>query len=401
MSFGFNLRQTSGYVTDPAGTSSITTSPETAYPSTRTISSVNYTIGYVTDAGAGYYDNGGILGFSRDRDSGVDARLAGSFIAPTGARTRIRIDLPEAGIYDINLAAGDALYSSSQTVRIYDTSTLLTTIATNQAVDAANFMDAQGDIYSAAAWPASNAALRLTFATTECRIEYGDVAEASNSSLNHVNFTYVVPAQTVVSINDGDPVYPGQTGVDSVTTGFTGLPATITTNAAGVTCSSIGGTTNAPTFTISDRVDGSLYPKSGTSVLFTFALDDEVAVDSQTITAKPSETIVEIEAPLFVGNTLANAILLQTGRTIATGDQFNHTSYSGLEIFQDTDLTATGGGSFDLWLWVSSGADAGKVYYYAVTITESGAPVISGGGLTTVGLTSSGFTSSWLTSTGL
>ena len=79
MAFGFNFRQNSSYVTDPAGTSYITTTPATEFPTVRTISAVNYTVGYVTDAGAGYYANGDIVGFSRDRDSGIDPRLAGSF----------------------------------------------------------------------------------------------------------------------------------------------------------------------------------------------------------------------------------------------------------------------------------------------------------------------------------
>jgi len=214
-------------------------------------------------------------------------------------------------------------------------------------------------------------------------------------------FTIIVPDPiTVTSINGGSPITAGKTGIASVSTGFTGLPTTITTNASGVTCSNIGGSTNAATFDMSDRVDGGLYPKSGTSVTFTFTKSAETDDIATTVVHKTTETAVPVISPLFSLNTLANQILLQTGRTIATGDELYHTAYSDLVITTDTDFTVTDAGSFDLWLYVSSGADAGKNYYYAVTITESG-DVVIGGGLTTRGLTVSGPTVRGLTVTGL
>jgi hypothetical protein len=212
-------------------------------------------------------------------------------------------------------------------------------------------------------------------------------------------YTYIDPAVAITSINGGSPITAGQSGIASVSTGFSGLPATITTNASGVTCSNIGGTTNAPTFTITDRVDGGLYPKSGTSVNFTFVNGTENAVGAQTIVKKSTETKVVIASPLFSDNTIAQAIFSAFGRTVAAADEFYHTTYSDLVITSDTDFTVTAAGSFDLWLYVNAGADAGKNYYYAVTITESGAGVISGG-LTTSGLTTSGLTTAGITSAG-
>lgn len=205
---------------------------------------------------------------------------------------------------------------------------------------------------------------------------------------------------TIDSINGGGAITAGQTGIAATSSGFSGLPNTITTNASGVTCSNIGGTTNAPTFTISDRVDGGFYPKSGTSVSFTFTRSTEIASASQTIVKKSTETAVVISSPFLSLNTIGNALLLQAGRTIVTGDEFYHTTYSDLVITQDSDFTVTDAGSFDLWLYVSSGVDAGKNYYYRVTITESGSVVIAGS-LTSSGLTSVGLTSAGLTSAGL
>lgn len=182
---------------------------------------------------------------------------------------------------------------------------------------------------------------------------------------------------TIDSINGGSSITVGQTGIPSTSTGYSGLPTAITTNAAGVTCSNIGGATNAPTFTISDRVDGGFYPKSGTSVSFTFTRSTEIASASQTIVKKSTETAVVISSPFLSLNTIGNALLLQAGRTIVTGDEFYHTTYSDLVITPDSDFTVTAAGSFDLWLYVSSGADAGKNFNYSVTITESGSVIVT------------------------
>ena len=202
-------------------------------------------------------------------------------------------------------------------------------------------------------------------------------ASQGNSTVDPLIEIVTSTGQEITSINGGSPITAGQTGITSVSTGFTGLPSTITTNASGVTCSSIGGTTNAATFNISDRVDAGLYPKSGTSVTFTFTNGAESDSFATTIVKKATETLVAISSPLFTANTLAQAILDQTGRTVATGDEFYHTTYSDLVITADTDFTVTDAGSFDLWLYVSSGADSGKNYNYTVTITEDGGVVIT------------------------
>lgn len=209
----------------------------------------------------------------------------------------------------------------------------------------------------------------------------------------------IAPAVSITSINGGSAITAGKTSIASVSTGFTGLPVTITTNASGVTCSNIGGTTNAATFDISDRVDGGLYPKSGNSVNFTFTKGAESATGAKTVVKKATETLVAISSPLFIAKTLAQAILDQTGRTVATGDEFYYTTYSDLVITTNTDYTVTDAGSFELWLYVSTGANAGKNYFYSVSITEGG--IVINGGITSSGLTSIGLSSVGLTSISL
>lgn len=205
-------------------------------------------------------------------------------------------------------------------------------------------------------------------------------ASGSPSTLDAlIEVVTVATGATVTSINSGTPITAGKTTIPSTSTGFTGLPISITTNASGVTCSNIGGSVNAATFDISDRVDGGLYPKSGTSVTFTFTNGSESGALAQSVVKKANETTVAISSPLFIANTIPQAILSQTGRTVATGDDFYHTTYDDLVITASGDYTVSSAGTFDLWLWVSSGADAGKMFFYSVTVTESGLVVATTG----------------------
>jgi len=84
-------------------------------------------------------------------------------------------------------------------------------------------------------------------------------------------------AQAITSINGGSPFTASQTTSSAVTTGFTGLPASITPNVTGLTFSGIGGTTNAPTFTKSVRTDGAVYPKDGVTATVAFVNGAESA----------------------------------------------------------------------------------------------------------------------------
>lgn len=220
---------------------------------------------------------------------------------------------------------------------------------------------------------------------------------AHNPMYQYSTFILQETAYLVSSINGGSGITAGKTGVAAVTIGFTGLPATITTNASGVTCSSIGGTTNNPTFTISDRVDGGLYPKNGTSVLFTFTNSSESASGSQQIIIKSTETAVTLVSPITNDNTyLFGAIFTATGRAAVSNDELYYTVPAGMSdlvVSAAGEITVTNTGTFSCWVYTNS---TGINYYYDVTVTESGV-IINGGGLTSSGLTSSGLTRSGLT----
>jgi len=196
-----------------------------------------------------------------------------------------------------------------------------------------------------------------------------------------------------------EPVIVGG-AFDFTTSGLTGITS-ITTDKAGVTVSGITADTSA---TISPWVDGALYPMVPCDLSLTFDDGSASAVASTTLEADATFTDVEALNPITSNsNTIGGAIKLATGRIVSSGDVMYHTvpvGMSDLVVLPRTDFSTTNAGSFDLWLWVSGGADAGKMYYYRVTITDGGGVVVSGG-LTSAGLTSSGFTSSGLTSPGL
>ena len=208
------------------------------------------------------------------------------------------------------------------------------------------------------------------------------------------------PAYTVTSINGGSPITSSQSAVAAITTGFTGLPATITTNATGVTCGTISGTTNAPTWVQPIRTDGAVFPKSGTVVTYTFTNGAETANGDQTINKDADQTAVIVSSPINDDTTcLFGAIFATTGRSAANGDEVYHTVPAGMSdlvVNPDGTMEVTNAGTFTCWVWTIA---TGVNYYYSVTITENG--VVIGGGLTSSGLTVSGLTIAGLTSSGL
>ena len=165
---GLNFRATSGFVTD-GGDETYVLDPnvEGKYPITRNGVTFGYTDAIISPAQV------------RDRNSGIDRRLAGvHFWDISGAGSYpglFRVDLPAAGQYKIGLAAGDA--SSSRATgfaEVRDDTTVLVTIDhASGFTSGANFRDATDVELSAANWPGSNTLATVTFATTILRLAIG------------------------------------------------------------------------------------------------------------------------------------------------------------------------------------------------------------------------------------
>ena len=179
------------------------------------------------------------------------------------------------------------------------------------------------------------------------------------------------PAQEITSINSGNPITANQTTVASVTTGFTGLPTSITCNLAGITCSSIGGTTNAPTFVKSQRVNGQPWPLNGATATFTYVNGSESANGTQVIQKEDAEVVytfsgVITDDPASIGYWLA-----QDGFTVEGGEH-SYTPYGDLVLTADGGGTVTDAGTFHGWFRPATGIGAGNVYSYTWNTSEAG-----------------------------
>lgn len=154
---GINFRQTSGYVSDPTGTDyEIYASSPGNYPRT---SAQGNTVGWESTAGDS--------GFTRNRNSSNDARLAGLSNPNTGSY--FRIDLPSTGSYNIRAAFGDGSYSANVDFAFRDDSTSFATVSGSTGA-ANSFYDASGTVRTAAAWPGSNSSISRTFTSTIFRL---------------------------------------------------------------------------------------------------------------------------------------------------------------------------------------------------------------------------------------
>lgn len=175
---GFNFRATAAYVTDGANQTYL----------------IDTDIHPITRNGITFGRETGSAMQSRDYSLTNDVRLAGCVFIDnsTDPQHTWRVDLPAAGDYDIRLALGLQIIPSTIYAYIYDNATLLATIAAGAAPNTNEFVDANGVIRTAAAWPAANTQRRLTFASTILRLTLGSPTSQSGlSSLAHLEIADV------------------------------------------------------------------------------------------------------------------------------------------------------------------------------------------------------------------
>jgi len=182
--FGFNFRSSLGYVTDGANDAFSDPNGSDTYPTTETIGGESIVFG-MTQRGNSQR--------SRDRNSGIDVRLAGHYGSANNATTIsiFRVDLPATGNYDITLGANDASYASTCYLKLLDNTT---EIIHHSAVSVASgsAMDANGNVYTHANWPSSNTPINHTFTSTTLFIEIGDTGgSAGDTSLSHLHITSI------------------------------------------------------------------------------------------------------------------------------------------------------------------------------------------------------------------
>lgn len=221
----------------------------------------------------------------------------------------------------------------------------------------------------------------------------------SNQAWSMYIETRTIGAQTVLSINGGNPTTPGQIGVAASLNGFTATPS-ITTNTSGVTASSVSGSASAVTFNLSDRVEGGLYPALPAIIQYTFTNGSESAVGSQTLNVKSGEVKITLSSPIISDNTYIGFAFNADGFTVSGAD-FYYVPYGDLLIDSTGKITTTTAGVFTGWFRPTAGASAGRNYEYTFTISEAGQIVSSAKSLTTPGVASSRLTQAGISTAGL
>ena len=212
------------------------------------------------------------------------------------------------------------------------------------------------------------------------------------------------PAQTITSINGGNPTVPGQSGIPIVATGFPSKPDTLTATYAGgaksITATiDSGGTANNFTITVQDRIEADDWPLNNSDVTYTFSVGAATASLTQKLVKKSTEVVLTFSGANTTNPAALTKHLTDDGFT-AEGGELAYIPYGDLVLTADGGGSATSAGTFTSWFRPSTGTGAGNVYYYEWTVTESGITP-SNRGMTSIGLTTVGLTQSGLTTAGL
>jgi len=161
-------------------------------------------------------------------------------------------------------------------------------------------------------------------------------------------------AQQITSINGGNPITAGQTGVAIVASGFPSKPDTLTATYAGGTKSitatiDAGGTANNFTMSVQDRIEAEDWPLNNSDVTYTFSVGAASASLTQALVKKPSETVLTFAGAITSDPATLTYWLTQDGFTVEGGENvYKQPPPTGTMPSPDLVLTADGGGRFGL-----------------------------------------------------
>ena len=239
---GINFRASSGYVSDGPNDYAQTTN------------SLNYPTTTPQDNDVGW--ESGQVDYVNDRDSGVDARLAGTHGIELAQSATYRIDLPAPGSYNIRAAFGSATSGFIVEAYLYDNNTLVATLASNQAIAFGQFVDASDTLRSSPAdWVANNAAITQSFSSTIMR-----VVIPTGGNYRTISHLYVESAGGGAAALAGDAAgqasatgnlttdipLTGASVVVATATGSLNVPIDLSGNAAAVSAAAASLTTQIP-----------------------------------------------------------------------------------------------------------------------------------------------------------
>ena len=219
---GFDFRGSSNFVTDPPGATGVIL--DTIFP----------TVGGLTTYGWSYTATFETL----NRNRSIDPRLAGAHQVNNGTPGQFYVDVPAPGTYSLSLAMGDDGYSACAVqcqVQFLDGSTVLATM-TGGPINQGYFYDAQGNVWSAAQWPANNVSQQVTLTGTQLTVQVGSNQYTGNStSIAYVGVTQVSAGPTFAlhvptSVSVGQGQYSTANAFTILIGGFNGA---ISLSAAG------------------------------------------------------------------------------------------------------------------------------------------------------------------------
>lgn len=351
--------------------------------------------------------------------------------SPTGqVQFLYKVDNPTAGTFTLSITAPQYFFVAYESV--VSTNAIIATIGTvnyaTSTAPSATVSSSSGNtvILTVVADATDNTTgitgdgsltiLQKDGGASRCGYNVGYKTSAGNPSAT--SWTIPVSEQwSALGINLNDDIYtidsiddpiPSGDTFDFTYSGFTAITG-VTTDVSNLTVDSIAYLAGNGTARVVGFADGAPYPEIPTVAQLTFTDGTHNFAINTNVSAPDGFTKVDVVDPNTIDTTaFAGALLAQTGRLMVTGDDVFYGQYlvlapgqpADLVMSANTNISVTGEGTFPAWLRVSSGADADKMFYYNVTITDGGVIIIAGG-LTALGLTARGLTARGLTAKGL
>lgn len=226
---GLNARATSGFAVDGANETYFICQSDT-YDTNRG----GFDFGVVDPYTGTQYQQ-------RDRDAGLDRRLAGVMWNSDSVTHDVRFNVPATGSYTIHLAMGDP--SSTQTLQIdvRDGNGSLFTIGAT-VVLSGRTMDATGTVYTDANWPASETGVLITLSTPYVLLRLAAGNVTVQSMLQHVRLVQSASATVALGYMSALSQIPMRAGPLGLTRGlvefrstqYLPYPASVVVASAGV-----------------------------------------------------------------------------------------------------------------------------------------------------------------------
>jgi uncharacterized membrane protein len=370
---GFDFRNTATFVTDPSGDTYVL--PTTAYPTKA--SGVTY----------GWVKTSVVSG--RDRNANLDPRLAGVNFANNGAPATFYVDLPSAGTYSLALALGDAGYQACWVqcqIQFLDGSTVLDTVTVG-STSRGYFYDAQGNNWSAAAWPTSNLSQQVTLTGTRLTVVVGtSKTTGDDTPIAFLGVTQVSgsPDFSISASPSSLTIQQGNQGTSTITTtisgGFnsaitlsaSGMPSGTTVNFNPTQIPAPGAGSSTMTITVDSSTPVGIYPITVTGNGGGIQQNTTVTL---TVTAQGAPNFSISASPASLSIQQGNQGTSTITTTISNG--FNSAiglSASGMPSgttvnFNPTQIPAPGAGSSTMTITVGSSTPTGT---YPITVTGNG-----------------------------